>query len=196
MEALRTFQNPHLLCWVCCRWDRRRGCQMRRDSTCAQCIMGFVVVPARLGHLLCSFVLVTSEEPYPTRTSDHRDSNTPCLVSRTVGSEGFMWPGKPRLRPRSGPQPPSFVYLILSFVSLEDYTYSCWEFWSHSSLGVPSSDSSRNHLPVIVPTRPKAKTPHKVSLWKGEMNFQTHPHLVLFPGLSLDCFSPSSSSTF
>lgn len=118
--------------------------------------MGCDVVIPWLAHLSAplSWFLLQNLVPSVPVITGMRTSPGCCHVFRTVGSEGFLWPGQPRLRPGSSPQPLPFV--CLDFVSLGvflDYTcsFSCFEFWFHSPLGVPVSDSSGSRLACHCP---------------------------------------------
>lgn len=83
-----------------------------------QCPLFLPLVTPQLGHLLCYFVLIPSvTSPGPVITGTETSPGL-CRVFRTMGSEGFMWPGHPRPRPGSSPQPPSFGCLYFSSLSL------------------------------------------------------------------------------
>lgn len=85
----------------------------------AHCGFGCIYSSAESSSLLhwpCPF---SRKQNFVTPGSDHRYPSLPryCPVSKTT-SEGFVWPGQPRIRPESDSQPPTFMCLFLSFYRL------------------------------------------------------------------------------
>lgn len=125
MEALRTFQSPY----VCCAesvagGDRRRlsGAECGRGlcPLSAQCIVGWDVVTPQLGHPSAPLSLSLQWNLVPPGPVISGTQTSPglCHVSRTLGSEGFLGPGQPRLRPGFGLQSHFWVFICSFFVSV------------------------------------------------------------------------------
>ena len=131
-SAENLLKSECLLCWLCCRWGRRR-------LWGAECGRGLGPVRASWA-LIWSLLLSSSQHLCPclfSRTLSHQDlwsqglRHHLNLVFWTVGSEDLMWPGQPGLRTGSGSQSSSFRcwFFFFFFISIETYSPSCSCIW-------------------------------------------------------------------